>query len=940
MHKYVTGQRWISEMEPELGLGTIEVVEQRMTCISFFGSHAKRQYATANAPLKRVKFRPGDEIMSRDEIKVRIEAVREINGLLIYSGNGCEIPEYDICDTISFSTPKERLINGLVDSNQIFNLRFDTLNFMAQAKKSPVRGFVGGRVDLISHQFYIAAEVASRYAPRVLLSDEVGLGKTIEAGLILHRLLGCERISRVLIIVPDSLVHQWFVEFWRRFNIVFRIFDEPFCRSAEKQDPNINPFLEYQLGICSISFFKNNRRKQQVLNAGWDMLVVDEAHHIVENSPEYRFIKSLGQACKGMMLLTATPDQMGERSHFARLKLLDPARYHDFDVFLQNAGNYHKIAELIDHINTDKLENIDIESAALILGLRLKEEKKRFDSLVNGSKNDRRKIVTEILDRYGAGRVIFRNTRSTIAWFPRRVEKLCPLDASPVNIRPANLELLNELIPNQNPVSFDYVSDPRILFLVDLKKRLANEKILIICRSPEKSIAIEMAVKKQVNIKIALFNENMTLIQRDRNAAWFSEKQGAQIMICSEIGSEGRNFQFAHHMVMFDLPLNPELLEQRVGRLDRIGQTRNIFIHVPYLKGSASEILVNWHSSGLEVFENNVNGLHYLYKKFGQRVTDLLKTKIKNDKIFEPDMSALITQTAEYRRELFEQFEKGRNRILELNSFHEGKAKKLTDKIIAIDECRDLDNYMLRIFDHYRIRTNEISDRIFQLHFNDLTGSEFPVPALGENKRVFTFERSYACVRGEIDFLSWDHPMVIGAMEMLLGTEKGNSSLAIWNNSGKQGILLEAVFVLECIAPSGMHIERFLPLSPVRIVVDSSGNDVSEDYPFVLFEQKLGNFNGVWLSKNREITEIFLPEMVNVSAGIAEASAQPMIKSAVDEIESVMGTEIERLKGLQKVNPEIRKEEIEIMENEKQALCNHVRGARFRLDALRVVLMT
>ncbi len=939
MHKYVTGQRWISEMEPELGLGTIEVAEQRITCVSFFGSQDQRQYATANAPLKRVKFRPGDEIMSRDEIKVRIEIVREINGLLIYSGNGCEIPEYDICDTISFSTPKERLSNGLVDSNEIFNLRFDTLNLTARLKKSPVRGFVGGRVDLIGHQFYIASEVAARNAPRVLLSDEVGLGKTIEAGLILHRLLGFERISRVLIIVPDSLVHQWFVELWRRFNLVFRIFDESFCRSAEKQDPGINPLQDYQLGICSMGFFTNNRRKQQALNAGWDMLVVDEAHHVVENSPAYRFIASLGQASSGMMLLTATPDQMGERSHFARLKLLDPARYHDFDAFLQHAENYHKIAGLIDQINSGKIENIDFEKAASISGFRLAEDKQRFYTLVRGCESSRKKIVAEILDRQGTGRVIFRNTRAAIHWSPRRIEKLSPLDATPANIRQADLELLMELQADKNSVTVDYTLDSRILFLVDLQKKLAGKKILVICRSPEKSMAIEAAVKKHVNVKIALFNENMSLIQRDRNAAWFSDDTGAQIMICSEIGSEGRNFQFAHHMVMFDLPLNPELLEQRVGRLDRIGQTRDIYIHIPYIKDSAWEILVNWYSCGLEIFENNINGIHHLYKKFGPQVADLLIEKIENDKSSESDISSLISSTQSFRRDLSEQFEKGRNRILELNSFHAGKAKKLTDTITAIDQSRDLDFFMLKMFDHYRIRTDEISDRTWRLHYNDLIGSEFPVPALGESKRVVTFDRSKACIRGEIDFLSWDHPMVIGAMEMLLGTEKGISCLAMLNDSGKQGILLEAVFVLECIAPSELNIERFLPPMPLRIVVDSSANVVSEDYPFSLFEEKLENFSGSWLVENREITEIFLPEMVNTTAVIAETSAPPVVESAVAEIETVMGAEIRRLKELQKVNPAIRNDEIEIMENEKQALLNHVRRARFRLDALRVVLM-
>jgi len=939
MNKYIKGQRWISEAEPELGLGTIIDVEDRTIRVGFFGSNDKRQYAVQSAPLKRVRFRPGDRIKSREDINLRIESVHESNGLLIYRGNGIEIPEFDISDTLSYSTPKERLINGLVDSIDLFDLRYDTLKFMAQAKKSPVRGFSGGRMDLIGHQFYIASEVAARYSPRVLLSDEVGLGKTIEACLIIHRLLACEKIFRVLIIVPDSLVHQWFVELWRRFNLVFKIFDESFCRSVEKQDPGVNPFLEHQLGICSLNFFKNNRRKDQAINAGWDMLVVDEAHHIVEDSPAYRFIKTLGQVSSAMLLLTATPDQMGERSHFARLKLLDPARYHDFNEFSKQAVNFHHVAEFVDRINNGNVENIDIETAAGISGFTLKEDKKRFKSLLTGNKKGRKKIIAEILDRQGTGRVIFRNTRSAIGWSPRRIEKLYALTGSPENIAQANRELLAELKEQSGNLTFDYSDDPRIFFLVDFHKKQTNKKILVICRSLEKSRAIEAGVKKYINVSIALFNEKMTLIQRDRNAAWFAEEKGARIMICSEIGSEGRNFQFAHHLVMFDLPLNPELLEQRVGRLDRIGQKRDISIHVPYIKGSASEILVNWYSSGLGIFENNVNGLYYLHKKFGSQVSDILIEKIENDIFSQSGFSELVCQTKNFRKELKEKFESGRNRILEMNSFNPEKAKILTDKIADIDQRHDLDQFMLRIFDHYGIRTDEISERIFRLHFNDLTGSEFPVPALGETKRVITFDRSLACTRGEIDFLSWDHPMVTGAMELLLGTEKGNSCFALWDDSAKPGILLEAIFVLECVAPVGTHIDRFLPPTPFRIVVNSSGHDVSGEYPFSVFEKNLENLSGSWLKENPEISEIMVPEMVNTSLKIAENSARPIIASAQAEIDAVMGVEIRRLKDLQKVNPQIRNEEIESMENEKQVLSYHVQDARFRLDALRVVLM-
>ena len=146
------------------------------------------------------------------------------DGLITYVAGAVEIPEAELADTISFSKPEDRLINGQVDQSEAFQLRHETLQRHSVARKSLVAGFAGGRIDLIPHQLYIASEVANRYLPRVLLADEVGLGKTIEACLILHRLhLTAGRI--VYDPLPESLVHQWFVELLRRFNLWFTLFD-------------------------------------------------------------------------------------------------------------------------------------------------------------------------------------------------------------------------------------------------------------------------------------------------------------------------------------------------------------------------------------------------------------------------------------------------------------------------------------------------------------------------------------------------------------------------------------------------------------------------------------------------------------------------------------------------------------------------------------------
>ena len=343
------GQRWISESEPELGLGSLSRVTDRTVTVMFKTSREKREYARRNAPLHRVRFRPGDSITTQEGATLRVQAVAERDGLLVYISGSREIPETELSDTITFNTPEERLFAGQLDSPSLFDLRAAALDHQYRRRKSNVRGFVGGRIDLIPHQLYIASEVTNRLLPRVLLADEVGLGKTIEACLILHRLILTGRIQRVLVLVPDSLVHQWFVELLRRFNLWFHIFDEERCQAIDESNPGENPFLEAQFIVCSIHLFTaNEQRVEEALAAGWDMLVVDEAHHLAwspeEVSPEYALVEALSRKTTGLLLLTATPEQLGMASHFARLRLLDPDRFYDLGEFMKESEQYADIA--------------------------------------------------------------------------------------------------------------------------------------------------------------------------------------------------------------------------------------------------------------------------------------------------------------------------------------------------------------------------------------------------------------------------------------------------------------------------------------------------------------------------------------------------------------------------------------------------------------------
>jgi ATP-dependent helicase HepA len=850
----------------------------------------------------------------------------------------------DLADTISFSKPEDRLIGGQIDQSAAFNLRYESLRRLAQAKQSEVAGFVGGRIDLIPHQLYIASEVSNRYMPRVLLADEVGLGKTIEACLILHRLHLTGRAERILIILPESLVHQWFIELLRRFNLWFTLIDAEHCESVTAVDAEANPFNESQLVICSLkTLLESPKWAACAMATKWDMLVVDEAHHLEWTpeaaSPEYKLVEALTHKSHGLLLLTATPEQLGAEGHFARLRLLDPERYPDLEQFREEQGSYSKVAGVANKlVARQKLNAKEIAY--------LGEVFKEYDAPeLQARLKQPQLLLEELVDRHGTGRVIFRNSRDSLTGFPER--QALPQPLSPrAKLSKDELEkrLLREFDlatkdSGEAQEPYDFRHGPRILWVTKLLQDLGeHEKVLLICRTREKVQAIYDALLEEINVKAALFHEELTLLQRDRNAAWFAEPEGAKILLCSEIGSEGRNFQFAHHLVLFDLPLNPELLEQRIGRLDRIGQKETIRIHMPYLKHSWTELLMRWHHEGLNGVEHSLKGGFAYLKEFGDTVRSLGERYHLGTPGDMQAADALIEQSQSFRIDLESRLSQGQDRLIALNSFREEASAELVGHIRTLDADRTLDRFMNRIFDHFGVTVEDIDERTFHLQPGQLFTDSFP--CLPDEGTTVTCDRSRALGREDIGFLTWDHPMVRGAIDLTLSSEKGNSSIVVWKDSSIEAppILIEAIYVLESVAPPRLHVDRFLPPTPVRVLVDLSGKDCSEAFGHDFINKHCSDEEAFRLRQDPALLQSLVPEMLRSAREHARVQKSERLQAAMKHAHERLDGEATRLKELRKINPNVREEEIKIAENVIADVTRHIAKAHLRLDAVRLVL--
>ena len=950
MADFIPGQRWISNTESELGLGLILEVSFKRVTVLFLASDEQRIYASDNAPLTRVSFAVGDVIESIDEEELTVTRLIEKEGLIIYVGKNAEgqevlLEEVELNHHIQFNKPQDRLFTGQIDPSSWFLLRYETWRRLRQLQQSPIKGLLGGRTSLIPHQLYIAHESANRSAPRIMLADEVGLGKTIEAGLILHHRLINGLTHRVLIIVPESLLHQWLVEMLRRFNLRFSVFDEARCLEElnddgldenADSDEDHNPFLTEQLILCSQRFFSDfPNRQQQALQAGWDMVIVDEAHHLEWSeqaaSPEYRFVEQLSLQTPSLILLTATPEQLGKESHFARLRLLDPDRFYSFSAFVEEERLFEPVAHAAKLLLAE--QTLDAHDQQNLTRL-LKDDnvggllENLNDPLKSASARDA--LIKILLDHHGTGRILFRNSRQTVQGFPERERYGYALTGQSTQTeaweQDTNLQ-----------------QDPRFIWLVDklitsVKTKssasLRGQKALLICKHAQTAIDLEQTLKDRVGIASAVFHEGMTIIERDRAAAYFADPESsARLLICSEIGSEGRNFQFVHHLILWDLPTNPDLLQQRIGRLDRIGQKHVIQIHIPYLENTPQHSLYRWYDEGLNAFRSNNSAAQAVADKLQDQLKDVL------DNNQQADIDAFIAKTQALSAEIEAQLHNGRDQLLELNSCRKELSDELIDQINSYEHEGALWPYMENVFECYGVDTEFHSADCFIVRPSDhMRVSHFP--ALSEDGVTVTGNRQLALAREELQFLTWEHPIVTSAIDLVLSSETGNAAISVIRHPElKAGqFLLECLFIVECSAPAELQIGRFLPPTPIRVLINQHQQDVTETLEHRSLLETGKNFDKQQIIAFLNNQRVLITKLLAAAELKAKADMQDLIDEATNAMLESLTTEIKRLVRLKKVNPTIKTEEIEQLKDRTMLAHENIQVAHLRLDAVRFII--
>ncbi len=904
MLTFSPGQRWISDTETDLGLGTILKTEHRLITIVYMASGEIRTYSAETAPLTRVIFGAGDRIKSADNKEIIVTDLEEVDGLVVYYGTTVDGEDITLSETqldnfTLFNRPSDKLLNGQFDRERRYHIRLQTREMQQQLVRSQVFGLCGARAELIPHQLYIANEVANRLNPRVLLSDEVGLGKTIEAGLIIHQQLTRGAISRVLVIVPEPLLHQWLVEMRRRFNLKFSIMDDMMYEESLESATEGNPFLDRQLVLTTLPFLLSEEKiRHHALSAGWDTLIVDEAHHLEtpddltlpgqDNSP-YGCVAALAASIPSLLLLTATPEQLGNAGHFARLQLLDPHRFPSHEQFRDEEANYRTMADIATTLLADKPLSADLQ--------------KSLDQLEISADNNT-DIVSEMIDLHGTGRVMFRNTRSAVSGFPERVHEPYSLQSGSI---------------------CDWLGDKL--------EEIAPDKVLLICKSVKRVEALREELRTRFGIHAAVFHEEMSIIERDSAAEYFADEEtGSQILLCSEIGSEGRNFQFLHHLILIDLPDNADLLEQRIGRLDRIGQTQTIKILVPCLKGSTDEFLQRWYHDGLNAFEQTCQVGEQVKHELAEKFTSGLNLELQAS-----EFNDLIDEAAILAARKREQIEQGRDRLLELSSHRESVSSPIIEEIVSYDTDNTLNRYMDQALDNLGVEIEDQSAHAYIITPGEhLAVSEFP--GLPDEGTTITFRRHVALAREDIQFLSWEHPLVQTAMEQIISGGFGQVLVGAMQDESlvRGSVLLEAHYVFDCPAPRHLAVEQYMNGELLRVVLNEACDDLTENFPRDELDQSFHSIKKPLAKQLVSVKRAQLQQQLTKAEEIANQAVVSLREQAIANAQQSLGGELERLKQLSLRNKSVRADELEGLQTQLDETLRALSQLRCVLDLVRV----
>jgi ATP-dependent helicase HepA len=870
----------------------------------------ERMFVRSGAPLEVVDLPPQVRRKSNDEpgfllgpvdaAEVPMWRVQFLTGIR-------KVPEADLRP--DFPTEPVSLIEqGKTGSPQAFNLRTIARYYQLEHLHNALVSLSNARVDIKPHQVGVAHRVVSSYPHRFLLCDEVGLGKTIEAGMILKELRARGGAERTLCVVPPNLTRQWQFELKSKFNEVFSILNTDTIRHLRNQGMGGNPFVAFDSVIVSSAWITSKEHRKAVVEAPWDMIIVDEAHHArrrawgnkTETTLLYRLIAELAQpqhySKRSLLFLTATPMQLGSDELYALIELLDPALFPsevDFDRHRKEVPGLSRLVDVLrEHGFPPPAEDPDevVEEVAGWLGIDERLARKRL----RAGADEIEALCGELAERHLLSEVLIRNRKVVVGGFmPRHATRW------QVHVSEEELQALREVeayvleswdratARERNSVGFvmtifqrmmassiralrtslekrgltllgkiesaglastaleDAVADdPETQSLVASAPAFAEEADVLeglIARLdavPRDSKALALVAnmriirEEEANPKVLIFTEfretqeylagllahdgwgvnlfhgQMSPERKDGSVETFRDSDGPQVLISTDSGGEGRNFQFCHLLVNYDLPWNPMKVEQRIGRVDRIGQDHVVEIFNMWVEGTVEERILDVLERRIRVFEDTIGSLDPILGEAERDIREIMRKRAELRERalekFERDLGRRVEDARKAEERL-------RDFIMDTKSYSREIAERIsgeTSPITAADQERFVRSLLHSVRTFIEDRPTGESMIVFHEPFI----SDYP-DLSRERMRLVTFRPDRKRDSEQVEYLAFGHPIVDALVDRVLesggeGSATGRMLLEGEDLPPVSGWLFNFVVGV----PGFRAMQRFLPI--------------------------------------------------------------------------------------------------------------------------------
>lgn len=476
------------------------------------------------------------------------------------------------------------------DNWTLYNMAYDV------AKSTLITDFRGlqspnylPNLTPFAHQLEVAETVIERMNGKAILADEVGLGKTIEAGLILKEYMIRGLVKKALILAPASLVNQWIDELNRKFHI-------PAMQFNKKYDLN-----HCDIVVMSIDMAKRSPHKEKIYEQDFDLVIIDEAHKLKNHrTKNYEFVQHLKK--KFCLLLTATPIQNDVFELFYLITLLKPGHLGNYETFQSafsaskhNVEHEEFLRELVNQVmvrNTREATGIKWPDRHVeIIPICFSPEERELYQMIATLK-EHSAVFSDAFSVITLQREMCSSKEAVLYTLLNMREKCTSSD---------DLTVIDRIVMKLQALQMNSKAEQALELI-----QKANDKVIIFTEYRATQAYLQ-AYLYEKGITSVLFNGKFSKSKRDWMKHLF--QQNAQVLIATESGSEGINLQFCNYVINYDLPWNPMKLEQRIGRVHRLGQQKDVHIYNLAVEDTIDDHIVELLHTKIEVFEKVVGEL-------------------------------------------------------------------------------------------------------------------------------------------------------------------------------------------------------------------------------------------------------------------------------------------------------------------------------------------